>query len=472
MRNSNVKIFAQLVALVFAVFATMILVLNYTLEGYFQKTITEQLENTAQGTLESLNFARSQSYTDEQARRHYNIIVDFYSANTKNYIIVFDINGRVNACSNNTYKYIKRQLPQQLVNKVINGENVYDTTEFESFFGFKALVLGKPIINHGISEGGIFCAAPAPRLSQLKGEIFRLIWWSMITALICALCIGYFITRQISKPIREIDKAVKAVSKGDYSKKIDLHGSPEMHILSENFNKMTASLENLDMTSKNFIANVSHELRTPMTIITGFLQGVADGTVPAEKRGEYIDLVINETKRLTRLVNDLLDVARIESGSSKMVFEKFDINERLRLALIKFENRIEEKNIDVQLMLASDVTYVYAVEDSIERVLTNLIDNAVKFTNTGGNICLKTAIRGDTVYISVINTGEGVDEHEIEQIWQRFHKSDKSRSRDKTGAGLGLYIVKSIVNMHNQNITVTSEKGGLTEFKFTLKLAK
>ena len=243
-------------------------------------------------------------------------------------------------------------------------------------------------------------------------------------------------------------------------------------MLSYIFNKMTSSLEYLAMTSKNFIANVSHELRTPMTIITGFMQGIADGTVPEEKRSEYITLVINETKRLTRLVNDLLDVARIESGSNKMVFEKFDINERLRIALIKFESRIEEKNINVQLMLANEMTFVYAAPDSIERVITNLIDNAVKFTENGGDICLKTAIKGDTVYISVINSGEGIDTQELEQIWQRFHKSDKSRSRDKTGAGLGLYIVKSIVNMHNQNITVTSEKGGLTEFKFTLKLAK
>ncbi len=472
MRNSNVKIFAQLVALVLAVFATMILVLNYSLEGYFRKNITEQLEATAQGTLDSLEFARSQSYTYEQAHRHYGIIVDFYSRNTKSYIIVFDRNGKISACSSNTYKYINQPLPQKLVDKVVDGEAVYDTSGFKDFFDFETLVLGKPIVTQGIVEGGIFCAAPAPRLSQLKDEVFRLIWWAMVVALSCALCIGFVITRQISKPIREIDKAVKAVSKGDYSKKINLHGSPEMRMLSYNFNKMTSSLENLDMTSKNFIANVSHELRTPMTIITGFMQGIADGTVPEEKRGEYITLVVNETKRLTRLVNDLLDVARIESGNSKMVFEKFDINERLRLALIKFENRIEEKDIDVQLTLANEVTYVYAAPDSIERVLTNLIDNAVKFTDNGGDICLKTSIRGDTVYISVINSGEGIDTQEIEQIWQRFHKSDKSRSKDKTGAGLGLYIVKSIINMHNQNITVKSEKGGLTEFKFTLKLAK
>lgn len=472
MRNSNVKIFAQLVALVLAVFAIMILVLNYSLEGHFRKNITEQLEATAQGTLESLEFARSQAYTHEQAQRHYGIIVDFYSRNTKSYIMVFDRNGSINACSDNTYKFIRNRLPQKLVEKVISGEAVYATSAPGEFFDFEAIIAGKPIVTQGVIEGGIFCASAAPRLSQLKDEMFRLIWWAMIAALMCALCIGFVITRQISKPIREIDKAVKAVSKGDYSKKINLHGSPEMRVLSENFNKMTLSLENLDMTSKNFIANVSHELRTPMTIITGFMQGIADGTVPEEKRSEYTELVINETKRLTRLVNDLLDVARIESGSSKMVFEKFDINERLRLALIKFENRIEEKNINVQLMLANDVTYVYAAPDSIERVITNLIDNAVKFTEAGGDICLKTAIKGDTVYISVINSGEGIDLQEIEQIWQRFHKSDKSRSRDKTGAGLGLYIVKSIINMHNQNITVTSEKGGLTEFKFTLKLAK
>ena len=183
-----------------------------------------------------------------------------------------------------------------------------------------------------------------------------------------------------------------------------------------------------------------------------------------------VGLVINETKRLTRLVNDLLDVARIESGAKTMTFDVFDINELLRVSLLKFENKIEEKELDVRLIFESDSRSVYANQDSITRVVTNLIDNAVKFADPMGYICLKTEVRGDTVYISIENSGEGIAEDELALIWEKFHKSDKSRSMDKSGVGLGLYMVKSILRSHDRDIVAESKPGDYTKFTVTLKI--
>ena len=231
---------------------------------------------------------------------------------------------------------------------------------------------------------------------------------------------------------------------------------------------MVDDLQKLEEMRRGFIANVSHELRTPMTSIRGFIEGILDGTIPPDRQKDYLLIVRDETNRLNRLVNDLLDLAKMEAGEITLNIKPFDINELIRICVIKLETLITSKNIEIEANFENDNLLVSADRDSIERVIINLLHNAVKFSNENGKIILETVKNKDKVLISIKDSGIGIDENEQKRVWDRFYKSDKSRGKDKTGTGLGLAIVKNIVNEHKQDIWVESEIGLGTKFTFTL----
>ncbi len=460
------RIFFQCFAMIALCFALIGILLHYFLNNYFVDKVTYQLTNAVDGAITYIT-------GNESSNNQYSTILEFYSITSGSHIIVFDRHQTIQAYSSSAADELVNcggKLPVALVSEILNGDTVNRIDKFNNIFGSSVIVAGKPIYYGEHIIGGVFALMPVPYLSELRYEVFKPFLFSVLIALVFAGGFSYILSKNVESPIREINKALRLISKGDFEKRLDLSLGGELKYLSKDFNDIVTVLQNQEKTRNNFISNISHELRTPMTIITGFLQGILDGTIPEEKHSEYITLVINETKRLTRLVNDLLDVAKIESGAKNAVYDVFDINELLRVSLIKFENRIEEKELDIRLTFESDARYVSANQDSITRVVTNLIDNAVKFVNPMGYICLKTELKGDTVYISIENSGEGIPESELPHIWEKFHKSDKSRSMDKSGVGLGLYMVKSILHSHNQNITAESIPGEYTRFTFTLKI--
>ena len=219
------------------------------------------------------------------------------------------------------------------------------------------------------------------------------------------------------------------------------------------------------------MANVSHELRTPMTTISGFMDGMLDGTIPESEHRKYMQAVSDEVRRLSRLVRDMLDVSRLRADKKEAIhWQIFDLCEQMGLGLLSFEQRINAKNLQVDVLLPDMGCNVLANQDAITQVIRNLLDNAVKFTPEGGTLILSLKPEGDKAVATVSNTGEGIPPEELNLIFDRFHKTDKSRSMDKEGVGLGLYIVKAILDEHGEDITVQSENG-LTSFTFTLPLA-
>jgi signal transduction histidine kinase len=221
---------------------------------------------------------------------------------------------------------------------------------------------------------------------------------------------------------------------------------------------------------RSFIANISHELRSPMTSINGFIEGMLDGTIPEEKSPYYLNIVRNEIKRLIRLINDLLDLARLESGEFSIQMGVFNINELIRERVIKFEDKINKKNIRIDISLPENRVNAKGDRDRIDQVITNLLDNSIKFVPQEGNIKIKTEIKQDRVMVSVYNNGSGIPKEDINYIWDRFHKVDKARVKGG-GTGLGLSIARQIINQHNQNIWAESGDEG-TKFIFTLALAQ
>ena len=303
----------------------------------------------------------------------------------------------------------------------------------------------------------------------------RIVGMFLVTALIVlavAVVATVLLTRRQTETLRELSRAAKQFAHGDFSARINPDGAgDEVAELATAFNNMADSLDRSETLRQEFIYNISHELKTPMTTIAGFMDGMLDGTIPAEKHAYYMQTVSDEVKRLSRLVRSMLDISRMKSTGQALQKTRFDVTETLGRTLLTFEQKIDEKHLDVQVDIPDRAVWVLANEDSITQVIYNLIDNGVKFAEQGSPFRLTVATTGGKALVSVANTGPTIPPEELPLVFDRFHKSDKSRSQDKTGVGLGLYIVKTILGSHGEDITVTS-RDGVTTFTFTLTLTK
>jgi signal transduction histidine kinase len=249
---------------------------------------------------------------------------------------------------------------------------------------------------------------------------------------------------------------------------VKARGKDEVAQLAVAFNNMAASISKLELMRNTFVANVSHDLRTPMTTISGFIDNILSGAIPADRRDHYLELIRTEVQRLARLVNSLLDISRIQAGDRKFDFRSFDICEMARRILFSFEAKIDGKRLDVAFECDADRMYVHADHDAIYQILYNLSDNAVKFSRENGKLEITLTAAAGRVTVSVYNEGEGIAAEDLPFVFERFYKGDKSRGLDKSGAGLGLFIAKTIMDAHNEKIWVESEQGKFCRFSFRL----
>ncbi len=317
----------------------------------------------------------------------------------------------------------------------------------------------------------VFFNIPVAQVNKTRSDVLRFFFISIMVSVPISTVIVYFFSRHLVKPLKEMKNAAKIIAAGEFRQKLEVNSSDEIGELAVSFNQMITALKNLEEMRRGFIANVSHELRTPMTSIRGFIEGILDGTIPPEKHREYLTIVRDEVNRLNRLVNNLLDLARMEAGELKLNLRNFSINELIRRCIIKLENMILEKELNIEAEFDEEEILVRADPDAIERVLINLLHNAIKFTPPKGLITVSTEKQKDRVLISVKDTGIGIDPADLELIWERFYKTDRSRSRDKSGTGLGLSIVRNIILEHKSEIKVESEPGKGTKFSFYLPAA-
>jgi signal transduction histidine kinase len=270
------------------------------------------------------------------------------------------------------------------------------------------------------------------------------------------------------QPIRNISFGAMELARGNYDWRVKPTTRDEIGELAVAFNRMAEELKLQDSLRNTFIANVSHELRTPLASVQGFIQGILDGAIESEDREKYLEIVLAETKRMSMLISDLLSLAKIESGKFPMEYSEFDINELLRRCLLMFEQRIEEKRIEVSVDLCEGKISVWADEDRISQVITNLIDNAVKFTGEGGQIKVWTFCTENKVHVNIADTGVGIPADDQPYVFERFFKVDKSHSQGTPGTGIGLSIVKRIIAQHGETIGLQSQEGKGTTFTFTL----
>jgi signal transduction histidine kinase len=277
----------------------------------------------------------------------------------------------------------------------------------------------------------------------------------------------------MTAPLREMAACAHHFARGRFDVRVSRYAErgDETGELASAFNAMADSLEKAEEVRRGFIANVSHELKTPMTTIAGYIDGILDGTVPPARERETLGVVRDEVMRLSRLVRRMVELSRLETGALDLSPQVFDAAELMRRVLLGFEGRIEDKRLDVQAELSETEVKALADPDSIVQVLTNLLDNAVKFADEGGLLALSLYQKAGVITISVKNSGATIPEEDLPFVFERFYKADRSRSSDRKGLGLGLFLVKSLLGAQGQTVAVHS-KDGVTEFRFTLASAR
>lgn len=342
----------------------------------------------------------------------------------------------------------------------------YSYTDFEGRFKDMYHVIGISFKANG-PEYYVLAFSSKTDQDNYIYNIMEIFIVSAIIVLVIVMFLVYFTTLKLTEPIKEIAEVSKKIGAGDFSVTLPDYSVSEFEQLSNAFNDMAANLKSYDTMRNSFLANVSHELRTPMTSIGGFVDGILDGTIPKEEERYYLKIISSEVHRLARLVRSMLNLAKIEAGELKPNLQYFSVLEPIVDTLVTFEPRLEAKHIDVRGLDVDRVT-LYADNDLVHQVMYNLVENAIKFVDEGGYIEFGFEPVGVMTVISIKNSGEGLSEDELPLVFDRFYKTDKSRGLDKTGVGLGLNIVRSIVKLHGGKIMVKSVKGEYTEFVFTL----
>ena len=373
-------------------------------------------------------------------------------------------------------------LPRTVVEAVSQSGGYTGMTTLGGFFPEKRYVAGTPIIMETLDRGSgqvvqtmvgvAYVAAEASSMTELWRAFTTIFFFTAVVVLCIAFLTSSVTSLKQTRPLKEIAETARKFGHGEYEVRVKGYEDrrDEVGELAEAFNAMADSISKSEARRSEFVANISHELKTPMTTIAGFSDGILDGTIPPDRERAALQTISAETRRLSRLVRRMLDLSRLQSAENVTAQEQFDVSEIMLRVLVSLETKINSRHLDVDTQLPDGAVMVWGDPDAITQVCYNLLDNAIKFSSEGSTMGISITAKGGKAHVVVRNTGQTIPPDELAMIFDRFHKSDKSRSVDREGVGLGLYIVKTILNNHKENITVTSQDG-VTEFAFTLTLA-
>ena len=392
-----------------------------------------------------------------------------------NDIVICNSEGVVCICmERSNCEHLGKRLDSDTVDTLFQGEKAKLNKAVSTLYGDERMASAIAVLNN---DGSRLCivvvSVQKAAITALTEKMLRVFLLAALLILVAALLAIPIFTRREARPIQEMAAAARQIAHGNLDVRVPTgNENEELEELAVAFNNMTLALKNSETIRNEFVANISHELKTPMTTIAGYLDGMLDGTIPPKKYRHYMELVSTEARRLSRLVRSMLDISRLrDQGIPADQKTNFDICEAAGQALLCFEQRINQKKLNVEIDMPDEGLTIHAAQDSVTQVLYNLIDNAVKFVNEGGTLSVRIRRHGNSAMISVGNTGKTIPPEELPLVFDRFHKIDKSRSNDRDGWGLGLYIVKTIVLAHGEDVYVTSQDGK-TEFTFSMSLAK
>ena len=433
-----------------------------------------QLENNAQVICK---FAQA-VYTNENINSHdFIVAMSLSDALTVSDTAVFDTAGRLVMCSHAPLGCEHRGLVlnSNYLDRILSSEKTVDTLVLTGLYDENRYVVAMPVADPetGTIFGVIMVSAPVSTSRMVLDRIFDIYTFVSVLVAVCSAVLMAWLARKQSSPLKELADTAKAFGHGDLTARVSIREREprEIQELGIAFNNMAAELEKSEYQRQEFVANVSHELKTPMTTISGYVDGILDGTIPQDKSRQYLQVVSSETKRLNRLVRSMLDISKLQDqgGVPHQMKTHFDLTECVGQVLISFEHKIMSKKLDVQVQMPEHPVFTFACQDYITQVVYNLIDNGVKFSPENGTLSVTIQESDTKAFVSIQNQGQTIPPEELPLVFDRFHKTDKSRSQNRDSWGLGLYIVKTIICSHGEDISVTS-RDGTTTFTFTLPL--
>lgn len=392
-------------------------------------------------------------------------------------IWVFDVTGRIVASTSPDKLTVGKHIDKAIVQKVVQGESTEINLNLDERSDAKLSV----VVPWGKGEyiyGGIILHSPSTDIRDTVQNVRETILW--VTQICIILCCGaaYYMSWSITRPLKQIERVASKIGMGDYTQRIETAYRDEIGDLAATINQLAEKLELSDHEKKkleqfriDFLANASHELRTPLTAMQGFLEALQDGLIDDQGRQKYYEIIYNETIHMNRLVDDIMDLTRLENNEIKLALQPVDAASLIKKVQFKFNREAEDRGLTINLDLQEPLPPVIADPDRLEQILNNLVKNAVKFTEQG-QISISAIDDGDDVMISVADTGIGISKSDHELIWQRLYKVDRGRSSRQKGSGLGLAIVKQLVDKHNGRIEVDSEIGQGSTFKLWMPKSK
>ena len=481
MKSSFAKYLTAFVVIISVSFLALSGIITAIIRNYVSNDAEDRLELSSEMIVDHINeqsFDNLEDYIATQQLSMFVVPLVYFDSEFE--VIVSDKTGKILLStmygSNGEYqKYTGRDMGKvnisKYLSKVIDGDDQHYTHEgtLGGILSYKSMVCAKEIIVDGEVVGYVMTVANISTEDKLISISRRAVLNSSIWVLLAAVIAVYFITERIIHPMRSMTVAAKKFAKGDFSARVTVYGKDEVSDLANAFNNMAESIDSLEKMRNSFLANVSHDLRTPMTTISGFIDGITSGAIPPEKHEYYLGVISAEVHRLSRLVTQILDVSRLESGERKFNYTDFNVAEVARLILISFEQKIDDKKLEVAFESDSDDMIVNADKDAIYQVLYNLCHNAIKFAREGGRFEIRiTLTQSRKIQVTIFDEGQGISAEDAKLIFDRFYKTDESRGLDKSGVGLGLYICKTIIDAHGERIWVESDDES-TAFVFTLK---
>ncbi len=393
-----------------------------------------------------------------------NVLNTFHVSSNIN-VIITDQNGNIllnSGFGNKTNKFYKGNISPDIVEKVLTVGEYFFISSLDNLLArdsnICALAISTNINNQNKNIACVFVCSDVHDASFIKSNYLSLFLLALLLSLMCAFVFSFYFSSRLIQPLKKMSKATKAFAQGDFSVRVDDKYNDEIGDLAKTFNNMASSVEAFESVRRSFVCNLSHELKTPMTTICGFIDGILDGTIPKEKQDYYLNIVSQEIKRLSRLVKTMQTLSLIDSNNMRLNITNVNLTDIIISVFAMFEEKLREKNINLHGIHELCDIKVKADYDMIYQVFYNIIENAVKFTNSNGYIQINVRYLKNDIVIDVKNSGNTISDNELAFIFDKFYKSDKSRSIDTKGMGLGLYISKNIMHLHTGDITVKSKE--------------
>jgi signal transduction histidine kinase len=466
-RNSLIS---KLIAVLIVVLSIGLILLGTFLNSWFKNYYLDFRQTEADDQSYSI-LAPAYYYLSSQNSSNFNHLQDtmnIVNNSVKGDVYIINVNGDICAKSNYSGEEsdaLKIDVFKEDMELIQNGKVLFFKDGEETY---KYL---RPIFMNNSFTGIVVIHKPASEIDYVLDRASRIIWtFVFVTIVSTATIVGAFTRKFVVNPINQINKIANKMARGEVENRVRVKNFDEIGELARSFNVMAEYLERVDANRRDFISNVSHELRSPITSIKGFIAGILDGIIPRDKENYYLNIVYDEITRLSRLVNDLLDISAMDNGKYSLSMVETDINVLIKLCVVNAESNSAKKSLKLDVLFEHNHNVVYADRDRIMQVVTNLLDNAIKYSYDGGSVRISTKEKGNKVYVEIRNEGPNLTKDELVRIWDRFYKADKSRTK-KESTGLGLSIVRLILTQHGEDVWVNNEKDGVS-FTFTLSKNK